>query len=372
MKKIKVWLAFLAFFILIAFGFVILSNFKKGPLPSASTTKIKFSFGQKIAVGQESSLFSSIDSVVEDKELNFYVLDGKEHQVFKFSTEGKLIKSFGDQGQGPGEFLNPYHLAYTPQDQIMVVDELYNLSFFTPQGSFINRLHLSGKLSLDYIGEDRFYAWIWREKDQIQVIVDRDNNVIQTFFNLPKTSFSLKAPDSSGRMVLFNFSRFPFVPKFVFTHFDHLSAIGIGNIYKIYLLDKNGQTIRQVQRDIKPQKFTSKEKKFLEQEIRDLAAYRHWPPKIAHDLIQKIPEEKPFFDQIFLTAEYLFVFRLKKDLADSNENLPVDIFTIEGKFLGETTSPGKPIYVSNHNFYFVRTDQEGNPFLEKYGYCLNF
>jgi len=49
-------------------------------------------------------------------------IQGEGDFVFKFDGNGKFIKSFGLQGQGPGEFQNPHHISIDHRDNILIYD----------------------------------------------------------------------------------------------------------------------------------------------------------------------------------------------------------------------------------------------------------
>ncbi len=49
-------------------------------------------------------------------------IQGEGDFIFKFDGNGKFIKSFGSQGQGPGEFQNPRHIAIDNRDNILIYD----------------------------------------------------------------------------------------------------------------------------------------------------------------------------------------------------------------------------------------------------------
>ncbi len=327
---------------------------------------------QKIReIGRDNLMFASIVSIVEDEESNFYVLDRMEHKVYKFASDGELILSFGQKGQGPGDFQNPHLLAYSPQGQIVVADELYDLSFLGQDGSFIKRIHLDGRLAVGYIGEDRFYAWIWREEDRSQVVTDSQNTIIETFFHVPIEAFSAAAPDESGRLVMFSYSREEFAPSLLFAHCGRYSALGIGDTYDIHILDEGGKAIVRIRRDIKPDAFSKKEKKYFEKDIEEYGRGRQWPKSVIRDLLKKIPDKKIYFDQVLMTEKYVFVFRIRKDIADGAGLVPVDIFTIDGEYLGESMIREKPLHISDKHMYFVRSDETGNLYLEKAAYQIN-
>jgi len=80
------------------------------------------------------------------------------------------------------------------------------------------------------------------------------------------------------------------------------------------------------------------------------------------------PEEKVYFDRILLSEKHVFVFRIKEDITEEAKLIPVDIFSIQGDFLGSVQIQGKPIFLSDGYMYFDRSDPEGNIYLEKSAY----
>ena len=53
-----------------------------------------------------------------------YVADAAAHRIFVFSADGRLIESFGSNGDGPGEFNFPTHIALTRDGDLLVTDTL--------------------------------------------------------------------------------------------------------------------------------------------------------------------------------------------------------------------------------------------------------
>ena len=330
--------------------------------------RVELQITKSQVIGKKDFMFASIASICEDSDSNLYVLDRMEHKILKFSPKGELIQTFGQKGQGPGDLQNPHLLANTPDDQLVVADELYNLSFLTLKGDFTERIHLNGRLAVSFIGKDRFYAWSWEKVGRNQVMVDRANNVLKNFFQVPRSAFSVSAPDESGRLVMFNYSREEFAPTLQFAHFGRYSAVGIGDKYDILILNEKGETAFHIRREIPADGFSKKEKKFFERDIEDLGKERGWPRSVVRNLVKKIPDKKIFFCQVLLTDEYVFVFRVKDDITQETGPIPVDVFSIEGEFLGFAHLPGLPLHFSNDHVYFVRSDENDNLFLEKATY----
>ena len=335
-----------------------------------ATGKIELQIDKTLEIGKKDLMFASIASVCEDSDSNLYVLDRMEHTVFKFSPEGKLIQTFGQKGQGPGDFQNPHLLAYTPQGRLVVADEMYNLTFLNEKGDFVERIHLDGRLAVSYIGEDRFYGWIWGQDNQSQVMVDSQNNALKSFFQVPLRAFSVSAPDETGRLVLFNFSRGEFAPSLQFAHSGRYSAVGIEDRYDILILDEKGETTSQIHRNIQPESLSKNEKKYFENDIEAFGKERGWPRNVVRSLVKKIPDKKIFFDHVLMTGKHVFVFRIKNDITEELAPIPVDIFSVEGEFLGTAHVPAKPLHISENHMYFVRSDEQDNLFLEKAAYKI--
>lgn len=337
---------------------------------SHGENEVRMEIGKTWEIGKKDMMFASIASVCEDFDEHFYVLDRMEHKVLKFSPEGELIQTFGEKGQGPGDYQNPHLLAFTPTGQLVVADELYNLTFLNEEGHFIERIHLDGRLAVGFIGDDRFYAWIWGEDNRSQVMVDSQNNLLKSFFQVPRSAFSVSAPDETGRQVMFNFSRPEFAPSLQFAHAGRFSAVGIGDEYDIFVLDERGETTCHLRREVQPVDFQKKEKKYLEEEIRDYGRERGWPGSVVRGLVKKIPDKKIFFDQVLMTEKHIFVFRIKEDISKETGPIPVDIFSIKAEFFGSTYMPDQPLHISEDFMYFVRSDEQDNLFLEKAAYKI--
>lgn len=329
---------------------------------------ISIQFGPSLEIGREKLFFGVIAGVCEDDRGDFYVLDRAEHKVYKFSADGKLLLKFGNRGEGPGDFRGPNRISYTAEKNIVVSDDMYFISFFQTDGNFIKRIEINGRLAPGYIGEDRFYGWVWLPEGQQQVMVDGKNEVIHTFHTISRDSFSVSAPDSSGRQVMFNYGKDEFSPSFIFTHNKNYVALGISKEYDILILNNEGEIHSRIQRDIKPDKFSKKEKEFFSKDLKALAKKRGWPDRVVKDLEKIIPEEKTFFDHVLLSRDHVFVLRIPHDITKEDAPVPVDVFTPQGKFLGSTELEGAPIHISNKNMYFIRSEADGTVYLVKKQY----
>lgn len=93
----------------------------------------------------ESNYFWHIDSLCFDDKDNLYIADSGWNKIFKFDSDGKFLTSFGQEGQGPGEFLaNPrgydLNITFGNNGNIYVVDKgNRRLSIFSKEGKYIRQ-----------------------------------------------------------------------------------------------------------------------------------------------------------------------------------------------------------------------------------------
>ena len=74
-------------------------------------------------------------------EGDIYVTDGYGNaRVHKFSSDGELLFSWGDPGDGPGQFVIPHSAQVDSMGLVYVADRMNSrIQIFSPQGEFITR-----------------------------------------------------------------------------------------------------------------------------------------------------------------------------------------------------------------------------------------
>lgn len=87
-------------------------------------------------------------------------------RIAKFSKDGKLIKSWGKWGSGPGEFKTPHAFAFDSQGRLFVADRGNNrLQIFDTEGKFIAEWHQFNRISGLAISKDDVLYAIDSESD---------------------------------------------------------------------------------------------------------------------------------------------------------------------------------------------------------------
>ncbi len=118
-----------------------------------------------------------------------YVTDGYGNaRVHKFSADGEFLFSWGELGDGPGEFHLPHGISVDGQGRVFVADrENSRLQIFTPDGEFIEE---------------------WTDMVRpCEVFIDRAGNVFVAELGLRAGMFPWMTPDpnsTGGRLSIFD------------------------------------------------------------------------------------------------------------------------------------------------------------------------
>ena len=105
-----------------------------------------FELGNPVAVlgspENNAEMYQPLDFVGGNGD-TVYVLDYGDRMVYTFDHDGNLLFSFGGEGQGPGEFLEPRVIEYS-DGKIYAMDvRIPRICIFTSTGVFIRSIHLT-------------------------------------------------------------------------------------------------------------------------------------------------------------------------------------------------------------------------------------
>lgn len=70
-------------------------------------------------------LLGIVSSVLTDADGNLYVLDAQLMEIKVFAPDGRLVRTLGRQGQGPGEFENAQQIAFLPGGDAIGVTQMF-------------------------------------------------------------------------------------------------------------------------------------------------------------------------------------------------------------------------------------------------------
>lgn len=79
---------------------------------------------------------------------NVYVLDNGNHRVQVFASDGRFLRSYGQEGKGPGEFNLPRAIAVNARGEAAIFDVgNQRISVFTPEGRLLRDQLVSGAVA---------------------------------------------------------------------------------------------------------------------------------------------------------------------------------------------------------------------------------
>ncbi len=337
----------LRYFLIIGVAVLFFSAFSAPQLPLSESYKSgKVRFVQELVLDDESMpenlFFERPSSVVCDQDENIYVLDSDANNIKKFDSRGRFIKTIGREGQGPGEFSNPYYLAYT-KDRLVVWDLMNRrLCAFTPEGKFIK----SGNIPYDegsvrklrslptgeiVVEKEKSYR---REPDKSQIcmidLYSRDLEYVRTIYERSLWRKKYVRTKEFGISTLY----FPFSPDVRWdVSPEGKIIIGFSEKYELEIYDREGKKIVTFSHSYEPVKVTEKDKKEYFDSLefyRAGAKLNEIPEYITKET--QFPKNMPAFDNVLIDSggNVLVVLNSENEV---EEEKTFDVFDRNGKFI---------------------------------------
>ena len=163
-----------------------------GPAPTEEPTDVyyeknvlvsaMFTFGQQ---GQGQGEFTDPRGVAVDAEGNIYVADTNNHRVQVFDANGNYLRGWGSQGSGAGQFNEPWGIAVDSARNVYVADTWnYRVQKFDKDGKFLTMWGADGDSggSADLL-PGQFYGprAVAIAADGTVLVMDTGNKRIQRF-----------------------------------------------------------------------------------------------------------------------------------------------------------------------------------------------
>jgi DNA-binding beta-propeller fold protein YncE len=125
-----------------------------------SEGKLLLSLGKKGDAGDKADQFNEPTDIAIAPTGEFYIADGYGNsRVMKFSREGKLLKQWGEEGSGQGEFDLPHSICLDAKGRVYVGDrENERVQIFDADGKFIAEWKESGAPYGLFLAGDRLFV----------------------------------------------------------------------------------------------------------------------------------------------------------------------------------------------------------------------
>ncbi len=121
----------------------------KEPIYKGSILELKEDLSLGGPAAQGDYAFGRVQTFIVDGSGSIYVLDRMNFNIKVFDLSGRCLRTFGRQGQGPGEFQYPYALSLNQTSGELALHELGDgISYFNTDGTFLRHVSLKTADSL--------------------------------------------------------------------------------------------------------------------------------------------------------------------------------------------------------------------------------
>jgi hypothetical protein len=104
----------------------VITNSEKSLWDGAQSIMIEEDLTIGLEVSEESEMFGYIRTLTLDSKDNIYVADSYELSISVYNSEGKFLREFGREGQGPGELQTIDRMCWCPKDNNLYVADRRN------------------------------------------------------------------------------------------------------------------------------------------------------------------------------------------------------------------------------------------------------
>jgi hypothetical protein len=325
----------------------------------------------------EDIFFESPVEICLDYKNNIYVCDYQADNIKVLDSSGKFKKTIGRQGQGPGEFQMPFHIAI--HKDRLVVWELRNMriSVLNPEGEFIKSVQ---------IARDEGWPRKIRALPNGDFVFEKVKTYRRDNEKPQECTIEIHSPDLELKKTLF--TQEVWENKYIVTpvstnvpqpftarvYWDVSPEgkifIGFSEDYIIEMYDNEKGRLSSFSHEYEPVKITEQDKKTYfagMRSIRSSGSYREEKQGAPDYIVKntKFPKHKPAFQSILVDGEgNILVFGYQKE--DSEKARNFDAFDPEGKFIsnvqieGDVTFPSITRITARENcLWFIEQDEEG-------------
>ncbi len=323
--------------------------------------------------GEDWEQFGDLDDVAFDRAGNLHILDIQANKVFVVDRYGRLIRTLGGNGEGPGEFVGAMGMAVMADGRVVVVDlsrRVYHM--FVAGGEFRRTVAMAGNPDITTIGFVRalpgadaiikvptLARWVQFTGDAFRgpLVLPSSHVVVRTSLAGEKaTPDTIAKPwlppidfENWDELGLRNRAPIPTLMLSVFSPALHLDVLPDGGLafsdssaYAIKITDPGGGLLRILRRPLQPVPMSRRVIR-AEKDRRLKLAEGLAPTGIAPESIRNRIESLEFADQIPVVGGLgtswdglIWVHRYGENPLDDG---PIDVLAPDGRYLG-TYPPG--------------------------------
>ncbi len=338
----------------------------KTPVAGPGGAPAAVSVIEDLVIGNDTSRedhwFGFLNSLAVDASGNIYTVDPKNIRIRIFAPDGSLVKAFGREGQGPGEFSGPGGIIAAPggiiaaPDGTIAVSDVLNgrISYFTREGAHLKDTSFGtyriGGLEID--GRRNLFATHIQSPSgdkQTWELVKFDPDMKPL---LKIHSISIPFKPAGGVNMLYDRLFFALAG-------DDRLAWMVSNDYAVIVVDASGKTVMKIIKERDQQRFSDKD--------RDKFIKSRFPGGVPSQIKLQFPDYFPVASG-FMTDEKGRIYVRTYD-EDGRGGVAMDVFDPAGLYIARFFVPEDEdsAAIRNDKLYsIVKDPASGNPLVKRY------
>ena len=298
------------------------------------------SIGPKTLAQTESpDEFGWVSSVALGPDQAVYVADAMNDEIRVFGLDGVHRRTFGREGEGPGEFGYLHSLAWAG-DRLLALDgHLGRVTEFSADGQVLGQRRTEGGLSgapagirLHPVGFDETYQFAYGIRGVRYVGHNGRGLTADTLHQMegpPRRSPVIICEHEGGTGIFY----VPFAPGHAQTPGPGAVMYGaMTDVYRISVLAGESDTLRVIERTLPPEPVLDAEWEAGNEEFREFRAQRRSASCEPSGPFR--PETKPFIGGMYVAPDGKLWIRVIRTAGDRWE-----VFDTDGRLLGSVPAP---------------------------------
>jgi hypothetical protein len=260
----------------------------------------------------------SVGEIAVDSKGNIYAVSFKNlgTYVFKFDPQGRLLRTFGRQGAGPGELQWPFHPVFDDHDRLYITDYMRKFVVFDSDGNVVSERKFSGSiLYVEPLSDGNLLVY----KPDYERVTSTD------------VSYSLSVCDADlHEKALLDRHRWGngndrLVPFFIYrVSADRIYVANEERGYEVLVFDLSGHLVRKARKEFRPIAPAESIKKMI-------LGPSYQAPEISHNRYFPNPMP-PLFH--FFTDDTGRLFVMTYEEGEKPGEYRYDLFNSQGVFVG--------------------------------------
>ncbi len=328
--------------------------------------ELVFDLEEDLSIGKEDDenyMFYRVRDIALDSNNNIYVVDSANSRIQKYDPDGQFLQTIGRKGQGPGEFERPRQLFIDSQNTLYVEDR-GQIKIHDSKGEFRKNIPINSSVSefaVDSEGNIFTNARLLsREEMKYQRMftkVNQEGKVLKKFIEFYEPGFGL-VKGEKGILTLSFYIEYH--PHLYFSCVDENTfTYGISSEYQLFIIDKDGNHIMNIQKEEGHQAVSRREKeKIINGFEESLKRQGHKVPRKAIEETCDFPASRSFFRKIIVDDKHRIFVRRVKSVLEESEDAQFDIFDSKGRYLNRTVLPFTPEIIKNGFLYYIHASRE--------------